>query len=94
MAPWADQPFALIPVKTQTSAHDDTTFIAQDMAQAHNNLLRSLNSVYNQAPFVEKDQDKADLLQYTAFWVDWIHRERRQPLPRGRGVLHGKSDVI
>jgi len=75
MAPWADQPFALIPVKSQKSKAPETEFIAQDMAAAHNNLLRALNSVYNQAPYVEKDEDKRDLLTYTSFWVDWIERK-------------------
>ena len=75
MAPWADQPFALIPIKGQKSKTPEIAFIASEMANAHNNLLRSLNSVYNQAPYVEKKEDQRDLLLYTGFWVDWIEGE-------------------
>jgi len=83
---WADQPFALIPVKSQKSRAPETDFIAQDMAAAHNNLLRALNSVYNQAPYVEKEEDKRDLLTYTSFWVDWIEREQQLSLFPTRGT--------
>lgn len=72
MAPWADQPFALIPVKSLKSSSDDAKYMASEMALAHNGLLRTLNSIYNQAPYVRLDSDIHDLLQYSIFWVDWI----------------------
>lgn len=73
--PWAETPFPLIPIpglgrpfKTLTP----TEYMAQDMANAHNSLLRSLNSIYNQAPFVTSPKDISDLLQYAKLWCQWI----------------------
>ena len=73
MAPWADRPFALIPIKTiKPSASLDALYIASEMANAHNGLIRSLNSMYLQAPYVTKDADIQDLLQFAIFWESWI----------------------
>ncbi len=52
---------------------DDTVFIAYEMACAHNAMIRSLNSIYQQCIFVKAPKDIQDLLQYTTFWCDWIH---------------------
>ncbi|PVH69719.1 hypothetical protein DL98DRAFT_505367, partial [Cadophora sp. DSE1049] len=72
---WVDAPFKLIPVPglgTPVENLPGAVFIAQDMACAHNGLLRSLNSIYLQAPFVSSPKDIKDFLLYTKFWCDWI----------------------
>jgi hemerythrin-like domain-containing protein len=75
-APWADTPFKLIPTPGRgedLNKLDDATFIARDMANAHNGMLRALNSIYQQCIFIEEPNDIKDLLLYTTFWCDWIH---------------------
>lgn len=69
---WADEPLSMIPIDSIKSGSPVTLWMAREMGSSHNNLLRTLNSVYNQAPYVKKDEDKRDLLQYTLFWIDWI----------------------
>jgi hypothetical protein len=74
--PWADTPFALIPTPGGTenpATLPPATFMAREMAMAHNGILRGLNSIYNQCLYVKSPQDIADLLLYTKFWCDWIH---------------------
>ena len=80
MAPWADEPFALIQIHKLTSKNADALFIGKDMANAHNNMIRALNSMYNQAPYVNETKDVADLLLYASFWIDWIEREQAAQL--------------
>jgi hemerythrin-like domain-containing protein len=73
MAPWADQPFPLIPIKSiKPSANLDALYIATEMANAHNGLIRSLNSLYLQAPYVTEEADIQDMLQFAIFWESWI----------------------
>lgn len=73
MAPWADEPFHLISIKSiDPSASLDALFIASEMANAHNGLIRPLNSMYLQAPYVTKAADVQDLLQFAIFWESWI----------------------
>ncbi|KAH8770313.1 hypothetical protein BGZ57DRAFT_1017042 [Hyaloscypha finlandica] len=75
-APWADAPFALIssPGRGENLQKlDDAVFIARDMANAHNGMLRALNSIYQQCIFVKEPKDVKDLLLYATFWCDWIH---------------------
>lgn len=73
MAPWTDRPFPLIPIKsTKPSASPDALYIASEMANAHDGLIRSLNSMYIQAPYVTGDADIQDLLQFAIFWESWI----------------------
>lgn len=73
MAIWADRPFNLIPIKgIKPSASPDALYIANEMANAHNGLIRSLNSMYLQAPYVTEDADIQDLLQFAIFWESWI----------------------
>jgi hemerythrin-like domain-containing protein len=74
-APWADTPFALIP--TPGRGEDikkipDAVWIAREMCCAHNGMLRSLNSIYQQSAHVTKPQDVKDLLLYAKFWCGWI----------------------
>jgi len=42
------------------------------VANAHNMLIRCLNSIYLQAPYVKEKADIQDLLQYSLFWEKWI----------------------
>jgi hemerythrin-like domain-containing protein len=76
--PWADTPFTLIPLPARATSiisQADTTaiFLAREMVYAHNGMLRALNSIYLQAPYVKKLEDVKDLLQYTHIWYRWIH---------------------
>ena len=43
-------------------------YIANEMAFAHNAMIRGINSIYNQAPHVHKPKDIADLLFFAKFW--------------------------
>jgi hemerythrin-like domain-containing protein len=56
------------------SASPDALYIAGEMANAHNGLIRSLNSMYLQAPYVTEDADIQDLLQFAIFWESWIEK--------------------
>lgn len=72
---YADHPFQLIPVPGIGTPVKDlpvAVFVAQDMACAHNGLLRTLNSIYLQAPHVSSPKDIKDFLLYTKFWCGWI----------------------
>ncbi|KUJ22653.1 uncharacterized protein LY89DRAFT_680770 [Mollisia scopiformis] len=82
-APWADAPFALIP--TPGDGQDlnrlhEAVFLAREMACAHNGMLRSLNSIYQQCVHVSESQDILDLLQYSKFWCAWLeeHHEAEE----------------
>lgn len=75
-APWADTPFKLITLPGEAgnpNKLDDAVFMARDMACAHNNMLRALNSIYQQCLFVKEPKDVEDLLLYAKFWCGWIH---------------------
>ncbi|KAM7211757.1 hypothetical protein V8F06_012859 [Rhypophila decipiens] len=74
---WADEPFALIPIDSIKSDSPVTLWMARQMGSSHNNILRVLNSMYNQAPYVKKEDDMRDLLQLTLFWIDWIDNLHR-----------------
>ncbi len=70
MAPWADQPFALVPTTKMTNpkVSPEIAWVADDMANAHNAMIRALNSMYLQAPYVKKEADIHDLCLYAEFW--------------------------
>lgn len=75
-AQWADTPFTLIPTPGRgenLNKREDAVFIAREMANAHNGMLRALNSIYQQCIFVKDPKDVKDLLLYATFWCDWIH---------------------
>lgn len=67
---WADQPFKLIPTMAMRDVKVNPTVshIANEMALAHNAMIRSLNSMYLQAPYLKSDEDGRDLIQYAKFW--------------------------
>ncbi|TRX93419.1 hypothetical protein FHL15_005694 [Xylaria flabelliformis] len=71
--PWADQPWPLIeiPSRTQQITHP-ALHIANEIAHIHNAMLRGLNAIYLQAPYVQKPQDITDLLFLTRSWSTWL----------------------
>lgn len=75
--PWADKPFELLNIPGQPGAkscdNPDVMFVSIEMANAHNALLRGLNSVYLQAPHVIKPEDIADFLLYAQAWASTVH---------------------
>ncbi|KAI1381050.1 hypothetical protein F4677DRAFT_209951 [Hypoxylon crocopeplum] len=71
--PWADGPWPLIetPSRTQRIAHP-ALHIANELAHTHNAMLRGLNVLYLQAPYVHQEADIADLLFLAQVWSGWI----------------------
>lgn len=49
-----------------------SVYIANEMAFAHNAMIRGINSIYNQAPYVHKAKDINDFLFYTKSWANWV----------------------
>lgn len=47
-------------------------YIANEMAFAHNSMLRGLNSIYLQASFVQKPRDVSDFLFFIYAWAGWV----------------------
>ncbi|KFY49991.1 hypothetical protein V495_00385 [Pseudogymnoascus sp. VKM F-4514 (FW-929)] len=72
---WADQPFKLIPTMAMTGVKVNPTVshIANEMVLAHNAMIRGLNSMYLQAPYLKSEADNRDILLYAKFWIEWIH---------------------
>lgn len=72
---WADSPIALIPTPLGNEdlaagkAHG-SRYLAQQMTHLHNMLLRVLNSIYNQAPYVSTPSDIKDFLSLVNHWRD------------------------
>lgn len=54
----------------QTSHY--SVHVATEMAHTHNSFLRSLNSIYHQAPNVSFHADIRDLLLYCTFWHNTV----------------------
>ncbi|KAI0441350.1 hypothetical protein F4803DRAFT_428227 [Xylaria telfairii] len=73
MKPWADQPWPLIetPSRSQPITHP-ALHIANEIAHIHNAMLRGLNAIYLQAPYVQQAQDIADLSFLTQSWSTWL----------------------
>jgi hypothetical protein len=68
---WADQPFKLIPtmvMRDDVKVNPTVNHIANEMVLAHNAMIRSLNAMYLQAPYLKSDADSGDLLIYAKFW--------------------------
>ncbi|PGH36169.1 hypothetical protein GX50_01025 [[Emmonsia] crescens] len=79
-APWADGPFHLI---ATPSKHLDNSlghvYCASEMAHAHNTIIRGLNAILQQAPYVRvvtdeqfNAQDVTDLLFYVQSWTKMV----------------------
>jgi hemerythrin-like domain-containing protein len=68
---WADGPFPLIPTPfgaRDVSKEHGSKFLAQQMAHIHNCILRVLNAVYNQAPYVKTEKGIVAFLQLVRLW--------------------------
>jgi hemerythrin-like domain-containing protein len=75
-APWADKPFQLIATPDKVKGDENehlSVWVAREMVNAHNGMLRGLNSIYQQAPHVSNPKDIQDFLTYCRFWTLWIH---------------------
>ncbi|KAI1416157.1 hypothetical protein F5Y13DRAFT_128301 [Hypoxylon sp. FL1857] len=70
---WADGPWPLIetPSRTQPITHP-ALHIANELSHTHNAMLRGLNALYLQAPFVSLDADVADFLFLIQIWSGWV----------------------
>jgi hemerythrin superfamily protein len=75
--PWADTPFTLLKIPGQLGgpvcANSSVLSVAIEMANVHNVLLRPLNAIYHQAPFVQLSSDIADFMLYVTAWADTLH---------------------
>ncbi|KAF2683152.1 hypothetical protein K458DRAFT_443755 [Lentithecium fluviatile CBS 122367] len=71
---WADQPFQLLPIPGQpgapSSENPGAQYMAWDMANAHNGLIRLLNAIYLQCENVQKPEDIADMVFFIKCWGD------------------------
>jgi hemerythrin-like domain-containing protein len=74
IAPWADGPFQLIS-KPRVEVETAASFCATQMGLIHNIIIRGLNSVVRQAPYVDdaskpdyNTQNVKDLLFYVQAW--------------------------
>jgi hemerythrin-like domain-containing protein len=74
---WADTPFALLKIPGQPGGpvcvNSGVLNVAIEMANVHNVLLRPLNAIYHQAPFIRIPVDVADFMLYITAWADTLH---------------------
>ncbi|KAF2188482.1 hypothetical protein K469DRAFT_748294 [Zopfia rhizophila CBS 207.26] len=72
-APWVDGPWTLLetPSATKDISDHPAHYIANEMAFAHNAMLRGLNALYLQAPHIPV-ADASDFLFFTASWAAWV----------------------
>ncbi|KAL7933076.1 hypothetical protein V8C35DRAFT_304868 [Trichoderma chlorosporum] len=70
---WADGPLELIETPSAKRQIDDhpAHYIANEMAFAHNAILRGINSIYLQAPYIPK-ADATDFLFFVSAWASWV----------------------
>ncbi|PSR81836.1 hypothetical protein BD289DRAFT_438510 [Coniella lustricola] len=83
LAPWADEPFKLIETLSQraelaTEKHS-YVHVATEMVHVHNVLIRGINAIVQQAPYVKdstqpsyKEKDVRDLLSYVSSWCKMV----------------------
>jgi len=74
---WADGPFPLIATplgSVPISKAHGSIYMAQGMAQLHNMIIRNINAIYRQAPYVSEPQDIKDLVQFTRLWCEELHQ--------------------
>lgn len=72
--PWADSPHPLTETPSKNRPVGFFQFcvrLTTEIAHVHNNLLRSLNCIYHQAPHVKHANDISDLLSYCSSWYDF-----------------------
>ncbi|KAJ5087332.1 hypothetical protein N7456_010948 [Penicillium angulare] len=97
-SPWADGPWQLIetPSKTEDTSRHAAVYIANEMAFAHNAMLRGLNALYLQADLSEL-QDIKDFLFFLRSWAGWVSHhhvlEEEQMFPQLEEVM-GKPDFL
>ncbi|KAG9242948.1 hypothetical protein BJ878DRAFT_513057 [Calycina marina] len=80
-APWADQPYKLLPHPRLTDTSASYAFhIAYEMSKVHNVLTRGLNAIVLQAPHIPEStkegysaQDVKDLLFYVEQWAATVN---------------------
>ncbi|OJD18715.1 hypothetical protein AJ78_01252 [Emergomyces pasteurianus Ep9510] len=83
---YTDTPLALIPTpKFETGKEDPFTIEASNMALSHNAFIRGFNSIYQQAPRLQKDTDKSDFVGYCQSWIECVkthhHYEETELFP-------------
>ncbi|ROV92482.1 hypothetical protein VSDG_06726 [Cytospora chrysosperma] len=77
-APWADEPFQLIatPSKRPSLANEEHSYIhvSSEMTYVHNVIIRGLNAIVQQAPYVKayNEKDVKDLFFYVSSWVKMV----------------------
>ncbi|KAH8705928.1 hypothetical protein BGW36DRAFT_435989 [Talaromyces proteolyticus] len=92
--PWADGPWSLIetPSRTKDVTKHAAIYIANEMAFAHNAMLRGLNSIYLQAHHVSQPRDIADFLSFIHAWTGWVshhHKmEEESMFPRFEEIMN------
>ncbi|KAK8023164.1 hypothetical protein PG991_007045 [Apiospora marii] len=76
--PWADEPWPLFetPGKTHNAAHP-AIHIANETTHTYNAMLRGINSIFLQAPFVTAAQDVSDFLFLTHCLGCWIAQHHK-----------------
>ncbi|KAL7945351.1 hypothetical protein V8C42DRAFT_322883 [Trichoderma barbatum] len=77
---WADEPFSLLSIPgsgVNLSKAHGSVYVAREMAFAHNGMIRSLNSIYQQCIHISALVDIDDLLKYARFWCQWIHEHHQ-----------------
>ncbi|KAF1998945.1 hypothetical protein P154DRAFT_494699 [Amniculicola lignicola CBS 123094] len=101
---WVDGPWKLIELPSATKSPNDhpAYYIANEMAFAHNCMLRGLNAIYLQAPHIPP-ADVPDFLFFIKSWGEWIahhhHMEETMMFPGfesiegvAKGSLQGNVD--
>lgn len=97
---WADRPWPLL-TSPQGEGQDVNShfsvFMATDMCHVHNLLIRGLNSIYLQAPYVKTLSDIADLFFYTKALIACIkahHDGEEEHLFPGLVAYTGNSNIM
>ncbi|KAI1091886.1 hypothetical protein F5B19DRAFT_245925 [Rostrohypoxylon terebratum] len=71
--PWVDEPWPLIePLSRTLRITHPAHHIANEISQTHNAMLRGLNTIYLQAPFVRNHVDITDFLFLVRAWSGWV----------------------
>jgi len=103
--PWADGPFPLLVIPgnpgVRTTSNTGLLAICVEMANVHNILLRGLNAIYLQCPYVKEAADVADFLLYVKAWADTVHHHHEgeeriffpyaDDLARSAGLCEGED---
>ncbi|PKS08482.1 hypothetical protein jhhlp_004865 [Lomentospora prolificans] len=101
MAPvYADQPFGLLHTPTSKLPKDTEPDLfhnlASDMVIVHNTLIRGLNSIILQTPYI-KPEDEIAFCHYIVHWADFLdmhHRGEEDFFFPGLEKLSGDSGIM